>query len=174
MDARVDPDALKPSVESLFHAWLLRLPEVRYVGHVHAIAVNQVLCSPDAAHYARERLFPDQIVYCGAESVLVPYVDPGLQLARQIAAEVETFQMRTKRRPVTILIQNHGIIAVGSSHTEVAAALAMAEKSARVFIGAAAAGGPVYLTHDNVRRIATRTDEKYRHRMLQQHKEERG
>lgn len=166
MEARVDHDALKPSVESLFHAWLLRLSGVRFVGHVHSVAVNQILCSPEAVNYARKRLFPDQIVYCGAESVLVPYVDPGLQLARRIADEVDAFRMRTNRDPVTILIENHGIIAVGSTHSQVMAALSMAEKSAAVFIGAAAAGGPVYMSHQHVRRIADRIDEHYRQRML--------
>src|SRR5690606_22302984 len=102
-DVRVNSDALKPSVESLFHAWLLGLPDVRFVGHAHPVAVNQLLCSPGAQQFARKRLFPDQIVYCGAESVLVPYVDPVLVLARRIAAEVDAFRMRTGRLPVTIL-----------------------------------------------------------------------
>jgi rhamnose utilization protein RhaD (predicted bifunctional aldolase and dehydrogenase) len=166
LDARVDAAALKPSVESLFHAWLLRLPEVRFVGHAHPIAVNQLLCSPRAREYAERRLFPDQVVYCGPESVLVPYVDPGLQLARRIAAEVESFRVRTDRVPRTILIGNHGLIATGATHTEVAAALAMAEKSAAVFVGAVTAGGPVFMSGDQVRRITDRVDEHYRQRML--------
>lgn len=166
LDARVDANALKPSVESLFHAWLLQLPGVRFVGHAHPVAVNQILCSPRAEEYARNRLFPDQAVYCGPESVLVPYVDPGLRLARRIAAEVETFRKRTDRVPRTILIENHGLIATGATHTEVAAALAMAEKSAAVFVGAVTAGGPVFMSDEQVQRIADRVDEHYRQRML--------
>jgi rhamnose utilization protein RhaD (predicted bifunctional aldolase and dehydrogenase) len=165
-ESRVDPDALKPSVESLFHAWLLQLPDVRFVGHAHPVAVNQILCSPRAEEYARERLFPDQVVYCGPESVLVPYVDPGLPLARRIAAEVESVRQRTGRVPRTILIENHGLIATGASPTEVAAALAMAEKSAAVFVGAVTAGGPVFMSGEQVTRIAHRIDEHYRQRML--------
>ena len=163
---RVDPSALKPSVESLFHAWLLSLTDVRFVGHAHPVAVNQLLCSPGAQQFARKRLFPDQIVYCGAESVLVPYVDPGLVLARRIAAEVEAFRMRAGRLPVTILLENHGIIALGATATEVSAALSMAEKAATVFVGAAANGGPVFMSSEHVRRIADRIDEHYRQRML--------
>ena len=166
LDVRTNQTALKPSVESLFHAWLLALPEVRFVGHVHPIAVNQLLCSPSAQQFARKRLFPDQIVYCGTESVLVPYVDPGLVLARRIAAEVEAFRMRTDRLPVTILLENHGIIALGATANEVHAALSMAEKAAMVFVGAAANGGPVFMSSENVRRIADRLDEHYRQRML--------
>src|SRR5690606_26187197 len=97
LSARRDPNALKPSVESLFHAWLLQQPGVRFVAHAHPIAVNALLCSPAAQQFARKRLFPDQIVYCGPESVLVPYVDPGLRLARRIAAEVDAFRLRAER-----------------------------------------------------------------------------
>ena len=164
--ARVDAAALKPSVESLFHAWLLRLPNVRFVAHAHPIAVNQLLCSPAAQQYARKRLFPDQIVYCGPESVLVPYVDPGLRLARRIAAEVEAFRLRSGRVPMTILLENHGIVTLGATASEAVAAIQMAEKSAAVFLGAASAGGPVFMSPDHVRRIADRMDEHYRQRML--------
>lgn len=167
LEARTDPDALKPSVETLFHAWLLALPGMHVVGHVHAIAVNQVLCSPRVKDFATRRVIPDQVVYCGAESVLVPYVDPGFTLARRIASEVEAFRERTGTLPKTILLENHGIIAVGKQYTEVIAALAMAEKAARIFVGAAALGGPVFMDEYQVHRIAGRTDEHYRQRMLQ-------
>lgn len=166
LDARIDPEALKPSVESLFHAWLLGLPEVHFVGHVHPVATDAVLCSPRARDFAAQRLIPDQVVYCGAESVLVPYVDPGLTLARAIAAEVEAFRARTDVLPKTILLENHGLIALGRRHTDVIAALAMTEKAARIFLGAAALGGPVFLPEDQVRRIDGRMDEHYRQRML--------
>ena len=64
---RTDPEALKPSVESLFHAWLLALDGVAFVGHTHPLAAISVLSSPYAEAYATRRLFPDQIVYCGPE-----------------------------------------------------------------------------------------------------------
>ncbi len=166
LDVRVDGAALKPSVESVFHAWLLQLPGVHFVGHTHPVAVNQILCSPRAEDFAANRLFPDQVVYCGAASVLVPYVDPGLVLAREIARQVEAFRRRTGAVPKTILLVNHGLIALGARHTDVAAALDMAEKAARIFVGAASLGGPVFMTPHHVRRIEGRADEHYRQRML--------
>ena len=169
LEVRTDPDALKPSVESLFHAWLLTLPGIRIIGHVHAIAVNQVLCSPRKRDFAVRRVIPDQVVYCGVESVLIPYVDPGFTLARHMAREVETFRKRTGVLPKIILLENHGIIALGAQHTEVIAALAMAEKAARIFVGAATLGGPVFMDEFEVYRIAGRTDEHYRQRMLERH-----
>jgi len=38
---RVNPDARKPSVEALFHAYLLSLPGVNFVGHTHSVAVQR-------------------------------------------------------------------------------------------------------------------------------------
>jgi len=146
LESRVDQNAAKPSVEGLFHAYLLSLPGVSFVGHVHAIAVNQILCSPRAEDYATKRAFPDEIVCCGTESVLVPYTDPGVHLARAIAAGVKEYMERHGEAPRIILLQNHGIIGLGGSPAGVMASLMMAEKAAKIFVGAAALGGPVFLT----------------------------
>jgi rhamnose utilization protein RhaD (predicted bifunctional aldolase and dehydrogenase) len=164
--ARLDPSAKKPSIEALFHAYLLTLPGVRCVGHVHAIAVNQILCSPRAREFAERRACPDEIVMCGVESVFVPYAEPGLGLSQAIRREVVAFVKRTGRDPKIILLQNHGIIAVGSSPKSVLGSLLMAEKAAEIFVGAAALGGPVFLTAEQCERIAGRPDEHYRQKML--------
>ena len=62
LESRVDPKAKKPSVEALFHAFLLALPEIEFVGHTHATAVNSILCSPRAREFAAKRILPDEIV----------------------------------------------------------------------------------------------------------------
>jgi rhamnose utilization protein RhaD (predicted bifunctional aldolase and dehydrogenase) len=166
MAARLDPAAKKPSIEALFHAFLLTLPGVRCVGHVHAIAVNQILCSPRAREFAERRACPDEIVMCGVESVFVPYADPGLGLSQAIRREVIAFVKRTGRDPKLILLQNHGVIAVGPSPKAVLGSLLMAEKAAEIFVGAAALGGPVFLTSAQCERIAGRPDEHYRQKVL--------
>ena len=164
--ARLEPSAKKPSIEALFHAYLLTLPGVRCVGHVHAVAVNQILCSPRAREFAEKRTCPDEIVMCGVESVFVPYAEPGLGLSQAIRREVVAFVKRTGRDPKVILLQNHGIIAVGASPKAVLGSLLMAEKAAEIFVGAAALGGPVFLTAAQCERIAGRPDEHYRQKML--------
>ncbi|MDP3069265.1 MAG: class II aldolase/adducin family protein [Opitutaceae bacterium] len=166
--ARVDPAAKKPSVEAMFHAWLLTLPEVNYVGHTHPVAVNQLLCTRHARAFATRRLCPDEIVCCGAESVLVPYLDPGLKLAQGIRSAVRAFVKRTGRAPRVILIENHGLIALGATPEAVLAATLMCVKAAEIFAGAAAlAGGkPRFLSPTQVARIAGRPDEHYRQRAL--------
>jgi rhamnose utilization protein RhaD (predicted bifunctional aldolase and dehydrogenase) len=164
--ARTNEADKKPSIEALFHAYLLTLPGVACVGHVHAIAVNQILCSPRAREFAERRACPDEIVMCGVESVFVPYAEPGLGLAQSIRREVQAFVRRTGREPKVILLQNHGIIAVGASAKAVLGTLLMAEKAAEIFVGAAALGGPVFLTPAQCERIAGRPDEHYRQKML--------
>jgi rhamnose utilization protein RhaD (predicted bifunctional aldolase and dehydrogenase) len=164
--ARVDPRARKPSVESVFHAWLLTLPGVTFVGHTHPVAVNQLLCSRHARTFARRRLFPDEIVCCGVESVFVPYTDPGLKLAQAIRREVTAYIKRLDRAPRVILLENHGFIALGATPQAVLATTLMGVKAAEIFAGAAAIGGPRFLSPAQVARIADRPDEHYRQRAL--------
>ncbi len=165
--ARVDPSAKKPSVEAIFHAYLLTLPGVNFVGHTHPVAVNQLLCSKHARMFAKRRLFPDEIVCCGVESVFVPYTDPGLKLAQAIRAAVMTYIKRLARPPRVILLANHGFIALGATPESVLATTLMGAKAAEIFAGAAAsAGQPRFLTPAQVVRIAGRPDEHYRQQAL--------
>jgi rhamnose utilization protein RhaD (predicted bifunctional aldolase and dehydrogenase) len=165
-DSRLNPKAKKPSVESIFHAWLLTLEGVEFVGHTHPIAVNQILCSPRARDFAERRIFPDEVVCCGPESIFVPYIDPGLALAREIRDRTNSYIKKNKSTPRLILLQNHGLIALGCNPQGVQAATEMATKSAEIFLGAAAIGGPNFMTDAQVQRIAGRADEAHRQREL--------
>ncbi|MGC6424486.1 MAG: class II aldolase/adducin family protein [Lentimonas sp.] len=168
MESRTDASMKKPSVEASFHAALLSIPDINFVGHVHPEAVNQLLCSGRAIEFANNRLFPDQIVCCGSRSVVVPYQDPGLQLAIVVKQEVEAFIEKEGTYPKNILIENHGLIALGKTAKEVLSGTLMAEKSARIYIGSLISrpSGPIALTSEQVVRIAGRPDEHYRQKML--------
>jgi rhamnose utilization protein RhaD (predicted bifunctional aldolase and dehydrogenase) len=166
MASRVDTNAKKPSVEALFHSYLLSLPGVEFVGHTHAPNVNGILCSPRAREFAEKRIFPDEIVCCDVASVFVPYTDPGLALALAIRDRVESFQQRYVRVPRVVLIENHGIITLGGTVEAVLAAMWMAEKAATIWLGAALLGGPKFMTPEQVARIAGRPDEEVRRRIL--------
>jgi rhamnose utilization protein RhaD (predicted bifunctional aldolase and dehydrogenase) len=163
---RADLSAKKPSVEALFHAYLLTLPDINFVGHTHPIHVNQILCSPRARELAAKKLFPDDIVCCGSASVFVPYTDPGLQLSQVIRRETTQFIQDLGIPPRVILLENHGIITIGRSPEAVKAAMFMAEKAATIFTGAAALGGPQFLSDKDVSRIGDRPDEHYRQKVL--------
>jgi rhamnose utilization protein RhaD (predicted bifunctional aldolase and dehydrogenase) len=166
LDSRLDAKAKKPSVEALFHAWLLTLPGIEFVGHTHAPAVNSILCSPRAEEFATKRIFPDEIVCCDVASVFIPYTDPGLKLAQAIRARTEEFIRNIGRPPRVILMENHGIITLGRSVEAVLSAMLMAEKAAGIWVGAAALGGPRFMTPEHVARIADRPDEVVRRKML--------
>lgn len=164
--ARLDAKARKPSVEAIFHAYLLTLPEVNFVGHTHPVAVNQLLCSRQARRFAQRRIFPDEVVCCGVESVFVPYADPGLKLAQAIRSAVIAYVKRLGRAPRLILLENHGLIALGATPQAVLAATFMAVKAAEIFVGATAVGGVRFLGAAQVARIAGRPDEHYRQKAL--------
>jgi rhamnose utilization protein RhaD (predicted bifunctional aldolase and dehydrogenase) len=164
--ARVDSKAKKPSVEAIFHASLLSLPGIKFIGHAHATSVNQILCSSRARDFADHRMFPDEIVCCGTASVFIPYTDPGLKLAKTIKYQTDEFIKKHQRQPRVILMENHGIITLGGTWQSVLSAMLMAEKAAKIFAGAAALGGPLFFSQRNIERIAGRPDEAYRQRAL--------
>lgn len=166
LGARVDPEAKKPSIEAMFHAWLLTLDGVGFVGHCHPLEANRILCSPRARDFAEHRMFPDEIVFCGPASVYVPYADPGLPLAWQIRERTKDYLRDHGVAPKLILLQNHGVIALGSTPKAVMACLLMAEKAAAIFAGAAAMGGPTFLLPQHVERITSRPDEAHRQGQL--------
>jgi rhamnose utilization protein RhaD (predicted bifunctional aldolase and dehydrogenase) len=166
LNSRLDAKAKKPSVEALFHAWLLSLPGIEFAGHTHAPAVNAILCSPRAREFSEKRIFPDEIVCCDVASVFIPYTDPGLKLAQAIREQTEKFLRNIGRPPRVILMENHGIITLGRSIEAVLSAMLMAEKTAGIWLGAAALGGPKFMTPEHVERISGRPDEALRRKML--------
>ena len=165
--ARVDPRSSKPSVEAIFHAWLLGQEGVKFIAHTHPTEVNKILCTERAKDFSERRLFPDQVVYCGPKSLLINYVDPGAKLAGAIRDRWNQFVVEDGYTPRLILIANHGLIAVGSGPEAVLAATLIAVKAAEVFMGACALGDPVFMDSKEVFRIHSRLDEHYRQKQLE-------
>jgi rhamnose utilization protein RhaD (predicted bifunctional aldolase and dehydrogenase) len=152
----------RPSVETVLHALALQLEGVHFVGHTHPTAVNAILCSQKAEEAIAGRLFPDEIVYCGPAPVYIPYTDPGIPLARVVRTAIDRYLDEYRETPKVILMQNHGLIALGKTASEVENITAMYVKTAQVILGAYALGGPHFLTPAAVDRIHTRPDELYR------------
>lgn len=165
--AMVDATATKhPSVETILHALCLQLEGVNFVGHTHATAVNALTCSVGFERAFAGRLFPDEIVVCGVAPLLIPYTDPGVPLARKVHQELAGYLQQQGEPPRVILLQNHGLIALGRTAQQVEDVTAMAVKTARVLLGTYAAGGPRFLSPQDVARIHTRPDELYRRQQL--------
>jgi rhamnose utilization protein RhaD (predicted bifunctional aldolase and dehydrogenase) len=165
--AKVDPSvSVLPSVETLLHALCLSLEGVNFVGHTHPTAVNALTCSEAFETAFSGRIFPDEIVVCGPAPLLVPYTDPGVPLARQVKQLLGKYLDSYGELPRVLLLQNHGLIALGRTVSQVENITAMMIKVARVLLGTYAAGGPHFLSQQTVARLHTRPDELYRRKLL--------
>ncbi|MCX6968305.1 MAG: class II aldolase/adducin family protein [Verrucomicrobia bacterium] len=151
--AQMDPATEAPSADALAVADLFAFPGVHFALHTQPIPVNQVICSPRARQFSDRRNLPDEILACGQASVLVPFMPPGLPLAKEIRRRIALWRDRYKTIPRLILIQNHGMIALGATAAEVQTITEMAVKYAEIFIGAAMMGGPEFLKPNYVTQI---------------------
>lgn len=160
-EARVNPNAAWPSIETFFHGLLYELTDAQFIGHTHPVAVCSVLCSHRAEDITRH-IMPDVIIVCGLHSVFVPYVDVGATLSQEIDARVRTFIETHGEPPRVIYLQNHGLIALGQTARQVQNITAMAVKHAHVMVATYALGGPQFLPEHHNTRIHTRPDEEVR------------
>ncbi len=165
--AAMEPPGLRPSVETMMHAYLLCYEAVRFVGHTHPTAINALTCSQRGRELALGgRLTPEEIIFCGARTCWVPYTDPGLEMARAVRDAVAAYVEEEAALPRMILVQNHGLIVPGRTVEEVLTTTQMAVKTARMLAGTMAFGGPHFLPQTEVERISTRPDETIRLRKM--------
>ena len=157
----------KPSMEVSFHAWILdNYSEVNYVAHTHPTYTNQILCSRSSCLFADRRLLPDHVVRNGRKSCLVPYATPCKELRDEIKKQIGYFIEEEGFFPKLILLENHGIITTGSTHTECIASTLMCEKSAQIFVGARSLGQVQFLTEEQVAAVDKCPNEAYRRKLF--------
>jgi len=92
-----------PSVEAILHAIL----PYKYVDHTHADALLALTNTPDGERRAREVF--------GQDTVIVPYVMPGFDLARQCARQ---FAAEARADTIGMVLMNHGIFSFGATAQE--------------------------------------------------------
>ena len=143
----------QPSLDSSIYAYAFTFEGVLFAAHTQPVEVNQILCSPRARQFSDRRTYYEEIIACGASSVLVPYMDAGLPLGREVKRKIVLWRDRYKIAPKLILVQNHGMIVLGATAAEVLRTIDMTVKAAQIFTGAAMLGGPVFLTPSNVLQI---------------------
>ncbi len=165
VEAQVDPAHKKPSVETFLHALCLQNGAM-WVAHTHAEAVNRILCSTLGARPFKQHIFPDAVVVCGVAPAVVPYVDPGFGLAKAVQGELLRYRDAYDTLPKLLLLENHGLVALGGSAREALNITLMTDKWARTLAGTYALGGPNFLPEEEVTRIDTRLDEHYRRARL--------
>ncbi len=153
----------RPSTEAWMHAVLLLRSGAGFVAHTHPEALLSVLALNEADDLARRRLFPDEVVLCGPATLFVPYVMPGLPLAREVAARLRAWEGRLK----CVWLRNHGLIALGETAADALATTLMAAKAARVLLGAVSTGKEIqFLQPSEVAALEGWEDEAARRRIL--------
>jgi len=98
--ARLDPAAPQPSVEALLHAFLPH----RVVLHSHADVILTLTNTPRGEDRVRASM--------GDLVVVVPYVMPGFDLAREVAAR---WAADAREGTIGVVLMNHGLFAFGDS-----------------------------------------------------------
>ena len=151
--AACPPKSPPPSKEAFFNAVLLDLPGVRFIAHTHPTYVAGIMASPKAEAFANMRLFPQHVQLCGPRSLYVPYMDPGLPLAVDLRYRLENYMNQWGDPPMTILLGNHGMIAMGPTTEAVLAATGMMQKAARGYVTAQSCGGARTLPDADVERL---------------------
>jgi rhamnose utilization protein RhaD (predicted bifunctional aldolase and dehydrogenase) len=91
----VEPGSRRPSIETLLHAFL----PARHVDHVHADAICALTNNAEPARHVRAAL--------GDDVAVVPYVRPGFDLSRQVAA------LAGAR---AVVLAKHGLVTWGDTH----------------------------------------------------------
>lgn len=93
----VEPDAPRPSIETLLHAFL----PAAHVDHVHADAICALANAPDPESAVHETL--------GADVAVVPYLRPGFELSKRVA------DLAGAR---AVVLAHHGLVTWGETHEE--------------------------------------------------------
>ncbi len=146
--AKVDPHAAgSPSIETATHALCLTLGEAAFVGHTHPTPINAILCARDAEAPFSAPIFPAESMVCG-EPVFVPYAAPGQPLARAVRRALQSAIDRRGEPPRALLLQNHGLVALGETPQQVLDITEMMVKTARVLVQTYALGGPHFIDGD--------------------------
>lgn len=101
--ARLDPTAPSPSVETLLHAFLPH-PAVL---HSHADVIVNLTNVENGAALIREVF--------GSAVVIVPYVMPGFDLAREVR---RTFPQQAQAGTTGMVLLNHGLFTFGETSAE--------------------------------------------------------
>lgn len=91
--ALIDPDAPRPSIETLLHAWL----PAADVDHVHADAICALANAPDPSAAVRDAL--------GDGVAVVDYLRPGFELSKRVADAADGAR--------ALVLAHHGLVTWG-------------------------------------------------------------
>jgi ribulose-5-phosphate 4-epimerase/fuculose-1-phosphate aldolase len=152
----------KGSMEIDFHSYLLSFEEIKYVCHTHPINTLKIVCSDKINFFAEKRFFPDQVIFNGEKSLIIPYVKPGISLMKDIKSGLKKWFTKFNTLPKIILLQNHGLITFGKTIEECILKTEICEKSAEILLGTESIGKIKTLTKKQIKELLNDDKEKYR------------
>jgi L-fuculose-phosphate aldolase len=151
----------RPTSEVLMHLFIMRRrPDVNAIVHTHP---PHAIALVNAGHTVRA-MFPDFVVYLGAEVPNLEYITP---TTRQLAEK--TVEVLGDRPGVTMT--NHGALTVGSNFKEAMLRTEVMEEGAKIQLSAIRVGTPRYISASEAEEILGLGSEQYRQQLL---KEMRG
>ena len=165
-EKQIDNFEKRGSMELGFHTFLLQQEEINFIAHTHPTNTLKILCTQHIDTFANYRLFPDQVVFNGKKSCIVPYAKPGNELTEAIKIQVNLFIKINNEFPKLILLKNHGIIACGKTIEECIIISEICEKAAEIFIGSNLLGNVNFLPSFQVNSLIFDENEKYRKSLL--------
>jgi rhamnose utilization protein RhaD (predicted bifunctional aldolase and dehydrogenase) len=146
--AKVEPDATgPPSIETALHALCLTLGDATFVAHTHPTAVNAILCARGAETAFTRPISPTESLV-GGRQLFVPFMPSGQPLAWAVEAALRSYTECQGKPPRAMLLQNHGLVALGSSPQEVMDITETMVKTARILMNTYALGGPHFVDHE--------------------------
>lgn len=163
---KIDSSNKQSSIETGFHAWLYEHPSINFIAHTHPTNTLKILCSDFVEEFAQVRLFPDQVVYNGERSCVVPYAMPGADLLSRIKYCVTNFIEVEQYFPKLILLEKHGIICAANSYKQCIFASEICEKAAEVYLGAKLLGKINSLDNASIQTIKNDQKEIYRQSLV--------
>ena len=155
-------DYEKPSMEVGFHSAIYWHSNNTVIAHTHPVNTLKILCSDRIDEFAKNRLFPDHVVFNGRESCIIPYMTPGYNLATVITNKI----IDIGGCPGLFLLQNHGIICCAKSVQQAITMTEICEKAAEVFLSSIKLK---FLTSFEIDDIIHNEDERYRWRATHDH-----
>ena len=166
LDAGVHDGARRRgSIETLVHAAVQSVQPTAFVAHTHPTPVVGLLASVHAAKAFEQWVYSDEAVVIGVP-LFVPYAAPGIDLGRLFLARLRAYAEQHGFLPSSVLLGNHGMVAIADGPRAAEAITLMTVKGARVRLDALSAGGVRGLGSDTVSHYFERTDMIERRRNL--------
>ncbi len=147
----------RASIETLIHVAVQAVAPTRFIGHSHPTDVVALMASIHAETAYDHAAYSDEAVVIG-NPLYVPYAQPGIALGRLFYEILKNHYATAGQMPSLITLGNHGIVALAETTEAVDGISAMAVKSARVRLGAYAAGGVQHIPDESVASFFARED----------------